>query len=128
MVGYREVKTIENPNKNAFMRQLSKGATQLKALGMKINEIFFQVPRTTDAYKFLEDWQKQPKRNLPSWRGYTVRIVDDTGEELGTYDLGDPGLHDLSKGGGGGGGDSGPSDAERQGLLNKERAMEAEGF
>lgn len=54
--------------------------------------------------------------------------MDDTGEELGTYDLGDPGLHDLSKGGGGGGEDSGPWDAERQGLLNKERAMEAEGF
>ncbi|MFG2732514.1 hypothetical protein [Streptomyces canus] len=61
------------------------------------------------------------ERNLSSWRGYTVRSVDDTGEELGTYNLGDAGLHDLSKGGGGGGGDSGPSDAERQGLLNKEK-------
>jgi hypothetical protein len=51
------------------------------------------------------------ERNPSSWRGYTVRIVDDTGEELGTYDLGDPGLHDLSKGGGGGGGGgSGRSD------------------
>lgn len=128
VVGYREVKTIENPNQNAFMRQLSKGASQLKAMKMKINEIFFQVPKTTDAYRFLRAWQQQPERNLSSWRGYTVRIVDDTGEELGTYDLGDPGLQDLSKGGGGGGGDSGPSDAERQGLLNKERAMEAEGF
>lgn len=127
VAGYREVKTIENPNQNAFMRQLSKGASQLKAMKAKINEIFFQVPKTTDAYKFLRAWQQQPGRNLSSWRGYTVRIVDDTGEELGTYDLGDSGLHDLSKGGGGGG-DSGPSDAERQGLLNKERAMEAEGF
>lgn len=25
------------------------------------------------------------ERSLLSWRGYTVRIVDDTGEELGTY-------------------------------------------
>jgi hypothetical protein len=25
------------------------------------------------------------ERNLSSWRGYNVRIVDDTGEELGTY-------------------------------------------
>jgi hypothetical protein len=87
-------------------------------------EIFFQVPRTTDAHKFLRAWQKQPDRNISTWRGYTVCIVDDTGEDLGAYDLGDPGLHDLSKGGGGGGEDSGPSDAERQGLLNKERAME----
>ncbi|MEU3514000.1 RHS repeat-associated core domain-containing protein [Streptomyces sp. NPDC006654] len=128
VVGYREVKTIENPNKNAFMRQLSTATRQLRAKGKGINEIFFQVPKTSDAYRWLKAWQDQPERNLSNWRGYTVRIVDDTGEELGTYDLGDPGLHDLGRGGGGGGDDSGYDDAMHQGMLNKERAMEREGF
>ncbi|MEU2775510.1 RHS repeat-associated core domain-containing protein [Streptomyces sp. NPDC007162] len=128
VVGYREVKTIENPNKNAFMRQLSTATRQLRAKGTRINEIFFQVPKTSDAYRWLKAWQDQPERNLSNWRGYTVRIVDDTGEELGTYDLGDPGLHDLGRGGGGGGDDSGYDDAMHQGMLNKERAMEREGF
>ncbi|MEU2337268.1 hypothetical protein ABZ608_27425 [Streptomyces sp. NPDC013172] len=129
VVGYREVKTIENPNQNAFMRQLSKATRQLRAKKTKINEIFFQVPKGSDAYKWLGDWQKQPGRDISNCRGYTVRIVDDTGEELGTYDLGDSGLHDVGKGGGGGGGDdSGYEDAMHQGMLNKERAMEREGF
>ncbi|MFJ9713281.1 hypothetical protein [Streptomyces sp. NPDC101234] len=129
VVGYREVKTIENPNQNAFMRQLSKATRQLRAKGAKINEIFFQVPKTSDAYQWLKAWQEQPERDISKWRGYTVRIVDDTGEELGTYDLGDSGLHDLGKGGGGGGGDdSGYEDAMQQGMLNKARAMEREGF
>ncbi|NMO34546.1 hypothetical protein HG826_13300 [Streptomyces sp. GMY01] len=37
--------------------------------------------------------------------------------------LGDSGLHNLNVGGGGG-----LSEAEHQGILNKERAMEREGF
>ncbi|MEU6537913.1 hypothetical protein [Streptomyces sp. NPDC047000] len=125
VVGYREVKTIENSNQNAFMRQLSKATRQLRAKGTKINEIFFQVPKTSDAYEWLKAWQKQPERDVSHWRGYTVRIVDDTGEELGTYDLGDPDPQNGGKGGGGGG--SG-DDAMRQGMLSKERAMEREGF
>ena len=112
------------------MEHLSTATKQLKAKGMKSNGIFFQVPKESDVYKSLGDWQKQPGRDISKWRGYTVRVVDDTGEELGTYDLGDPGLHDVGQGGGGGGGnDSGYyDDAMRQGMLNKERAMEREGF
>ena len=126
LAGYREVKTIANPNQNAFMRQLTSATKQLRAKGAKINEIFFQVPKTEDAYKWLRAWQKQPGRDISKFRGYTVRIVDDTGRDLGTYDLGDADGGDLNKGGGGGGGDD--SDAMRQGMLNKERAMEKEGF
>lgn len=126
-VGYREAKTIANPKQARFMEQLSSATKQLRAKGMKINEIFFQVPKTNDAYSWLRAWQKQPGRDISKWRGYTVRIVDDTGGELGTYDLGDPDLHNVGKGGGGGD-DSGYDDAMRQGMLNKERAMEREGF
>ncbi|NED32461.1 RHS repeat-associated core domain-containing protein, partial [Streptomyces sp. SID8499] len=126
VVGYREVKTIANPKQSSFMNQLSSATKQLKAMKVKINQIFFQVPKTEDAYHWLRAWQKQPGRDISKWRGYTVRIVDDSGGELGTYDLGDSGLHNLNEGGGGGGG--GMSEAEHQGILNKERAMEREGF
>jgi hypothetical protein len=122
VVGHREVKTQATGGAKRFGKNLSDAVNQLRQRGGSINQIFYQVPKESHVYRGIARW-KGNRTGVSDLNRFTVHVVDDTGEDLGTYNLGDSG-----GGSGGGGGGSGATDAMRQGLLNKERAMEAEGF
>ncbi|MFF3143932.1 hypothetical protein ACFVRU_19960 [Streptomyces sp. NPDC057927] len=69
LAGYREVKTIANLKQARFMEHLSSATKQLKAKGAKINEIFFQVPKGSDAYKWLGTGRSSRAGTSPSGAG-----------------------------------------------------------
>ncbi|MGW7824871.1 RHS repeat-associated core domain-containing protein [Streptomyces puniciscabiei] len=97
IVGYGEIKTISEADRGDFSDQLSSAVKQLRwrqdKFGTDVNEIFIQVPDLADPpaiRRWVGNWQKSRVGNgstLGKLRGFNLRVYNESGTDLGSYDL-----------------------------------------
>ena len=97
IVGYGEVKTIGEADEGKFDGQLDSAVKQLRWRqdwkgGTEVNEIFIQVPDLADppeVKSWVKSYRSARRGGVKSISGYRLRVFSESGNSLGTFDLGD---------------------------------------
>ncbi|MEX3101812.1 MULTISPECIES: RHS repeat-associated core domain-containing protein [unclassified Streptomyces] len=96
IVGYGEVKTIGEADEGRFTGQLESAVKQLRWRqdwkgGTEVNEIFIQVPDLADppaVKQWVRSYQSARRGGVKSITGYRLRVYNESGDSVGTFDLG----------------------------------------